>query len=98
VNIWQEAEEILTAIKADLDEDPPRWESAAQNLKDLTLLVPEFPKFQRFNAGTPLPLADWRLAEIRAALTHLYLGLTTNDLNMALEGTALARDRVLSLP
>jgi hypothetical protein len=97
MTIWQEAEETLHAIRADLNEDPPRWESAAKATDDLKLRVPESPKFEDFDVDVALQPTDWGITEVDAALTYLQLGIKTQNLKLALENTALALDRVQSL-
>jgi hypothetical protein len=97
MSIWQHAEEMLLAIKSDLDEHPPRWENAAQKIDGLKILVPDYPKFQQHEAGTSLQMTDWDIGQVRADLTHLELGLTTQDLKLALKSTLSALENVQAL-
>ena len=88
---------MLATIKADLEEDPPRWESAAKTTDDLKLRVPESPKFEDFDVHVALQPTDWGITEVDAALTNLQLGIRKQNLGLALASTATALDRVQSL-
>jgi hypothetical protein len=92
VNVWRRAEEILMAIRGDLEQDPSAWEEAIRSTENLKRLLPELPMFQDFRSDKPSKTVDWRIAELKADLDQLQFGLMKRDRENAV-GSALSAMR-----
>jgi hypothetical protein len=98
MNVWRRAEEILMAIRGDLEQDPSAWEEAARSTENLKRLLPELPMFQDFRSCKPSQsykpsqTVDWRIAELKADLDQLQFGLMKRDRENAV-GSALSAMR-----